>query len=190
MTKKRLVSFLLLVQAVTTSHHATRRNFGHSKVGTKKSIIPRHESDTKYGGLFRVIEPSEEIDKRSRFGQIGNTANQLHELERFIAGYSRGSSQKSRKKSDISRGKNSDKNTVVSRQRESNENIALIRSIIEKMSRNKDIQNSIDDGQHFTKKQNIEPALNTQKENQSTANEVRKIENPTTSLRDETSYGR
>lgn len=64
--------------------------------GGKKSIIPRHASER--GPLFRVVEPTEGLYKRSRLGK--GTDGTLHRLENFILGKAVDEESSSRK-SDI-----------------------------------------------------------------------------------------
>eukprot|EP00794_Sanderia_malayensis_P004968 gene4968-5616_t len=156
--------------------------------GAKKSIIPRHESDTKYGALYKVVEPPEEIEKRSRFGGGEGSVSQLYKLENFILGYSKHDLKKNLKKSDIVK----EQATIAKTANENNgtqseeEDIAEIRDIIQRLSADDNVQSS-DSNLRSIKKQSIAPEPNTQKQDLQDKNG--KIENADPTSKVQNAYG-
>ena len=78
-----LGTFAFIVQS---SGHAKTNNRNHERLGGKKSIIPRHASDPKSGAFYRVVEPSEDLYKRSKLNSRSNLGgSEVHGLENFIS---------------------------------------------------------------------------------------------------------
>ncbi len=164
----RIATLLIITNLITTilSQYYEEKSWRtNERLGGKKSIIPRHASDTKYGALYEVVEP-QEVNKRSKFETQGYENSQLHELENFV--YGRPSDNAfSLKKSEIERNEMA---MSQARNAEANQNIRdslkqkkmeFLRNIIAQITReNKlaDLNGNADDIQQpdIRKKENIE----------------------------------